>query len=95
MDKFFAAIRSTGLRRGPRRILGGVLGGVADKLGIDVAWVRIVFLLLALLPGPAVLAYVIAWALIPDQDGSIILEKLLSGARTGGGTPGGPGTPAA
>ncbi|WP_138414259.1 PspC domain-containing protein [Sinomonas gamaensis] len=81
MDSFFNAIRSTGLRRSQRRLLAGVLGGVAEKLGVDVAFVRIVFIVLCFLPGPAILAYLVAWALIPDPNGSIILEKALGGPR--------------
>ncbi|WP_336854516.1 PspC domain-containing protein [Sinomonas albida] len=87
MDSFFDSIRSTGLRRGPQRLLGGVLGGLADRLDVDVMFVRVIFIVLCFLPGPAVLAYLIAWTLIPDQSGAIILEKLLGGPRHGGGTP--------
>ena len=87
MDSFFNSIRSTGLRRGPRRILGGVLGGIADRLDVDVMFVRIIFIVLCFLPGPAVLAYLVAWCLIPDQNGSIILENLLGGPRNDGAMP--------
>jgi phage shock protein PspC (stress-responsive transcriptional regulator) len=92
MDKFFAAIRSSGLKRGPRRMLGGVLAGLAARGNVDVAFVRIGFLLLCLLPGPAVLAYLVAWVLIPGQDDRIILEDWLRpkplgpGARAGSGS---------
>ncbi|NUP73778.1 MAG: PspC domain-containing protein [Sinomonas sp.] len=100
MDSFFNSIRSTGLRRGPRRIVGGVLGGLAERLDVDVTFVRIVFIVLCFLPGPAVLAYLVAWALLPDQDGSIVLEKLLGGPRAdrgpvGPGPDAGQGTPSA
>ncbi|MEA5453508.1 PspC domain-containing protein [Sinomonas sp. JGH33] len=100
MDSFFNSLRSSGLRRGPRRIVGGVLGGLAERLDIDVAFVRIIFVVLCFLPGPAVFAYLVAWAIIPDQNGSIILENLLGGPRSGrGGSAGqgsqGPGAPTA
>jgi phage shock protein PspC (stress-responsive transcriptional regulator) len=100
MESFFNAIRSSGLRRSQRRLLGGVLAGIAEKLGIDVVFVRIVFIVLCFLPGPAVLAYVVAWALLPDPNGSIILERALGGPRGGRGPevtgPGaGPGSPSA
>ena len=88
MDSFFNALRSAGLKRGPRRIVGGVLGGIADRLNIDPVFVRIVFLILCLLPGPAILAYIVAWILIPDQGGRIILEEWV---RPKGVGPGGPG----
>ncbi|GAB4099371.1 PspC domain-containing protein [Sinomonas halotolerans] len=85
MDKFFSAIRSSGLRRGPRRMLGGVLAGLAAKANVDVAFVRIGFLLLCLLPGPAFVAYLAAWILIPAQDGHIILEDFLAKRSIGRG----------
>lgn len=96
MDSFFNAIRSFGLRRSPRRLLGGVLGGLAERLNVDVMFVRIIFIVLCFLPGPAVIAYVIAWALLPDPNGSIILERLVGGGgnrgavRGPGDRPGGP-----
>lgn len=89
MESFFNALRSAGLKRGPRRIVGGVLGGIADRLNIDPAFVRIVFLVLCLLPGPAVLAYIVAWVLLPDQDNRIILEGWI---RPKGVGPTGPGS---
>jgi phage shock protein PspC (stress-responsive transcriptional regulator) len=91
MDKFFDSLRSMGLRRGPRRIVGGVLGGIADRLNVDPAFVRIVFVILCLLPGPAVLVYLAAWIVIPDQGGRIILEEWLRPKSVGPGGPGGPG----
>ena len=78
MDKFFDTIRGFGLKRGPQRWLGGVCGGIAAKLKIDVAYVRIAYLLLSLLPGPAFVAYVVAWLLLPDQRNAIVLESFLS-----------------
>ena len=77
MEKFFSIVKSTGLRRGPQRWLGGVLGGIAAKLNVDVAYVRIGFLIFCLLPGPAVVLYLLAWAVLPDQNNSIALESFL------------------
>lgn len=77
MEKFFSIVKSTGLRRGPQRWLGGVLGGIAAKLNVDVAYVRIGFLIFCLLPGPAVVLYLLAWAVLPDQNNSIALEGFL------------------
>ena len=77
MDKFFSIVRGMGLRRGPQRLLGGVCGGIAAKLKVDVAFVRIAFLLLALLPGPAFVFYVAAWLILPDQRDSIILQSFI------------------
>ena len=78
MDKFFDTIRGFGLKRGPQRWVGGVCGGIAAKLNVDVAWVRIAYLLLSLLPGPAFVFYIAAWLLLPDQRNVIILESFLA-----------------
>ena len=77
MDKFFNTVRGLGLKRGPQRWLGGVCGGIAAQLKVDVAYVRIAFLLLSLLPGPAFVVYLAAWLLLPDQRNAIILESFL------------------
>ncbi|CAI3802233.1 PspC domain-containing protein [Pseudarthrobacter sp. MM222] len=77
MDKFFSTVRGLGLKRGPQRWLGGVCGGIAAKLNVDVAFVRIAFLLLALLPGPAFVFYLAAWLIVPDQRNAIVLQSFL------------------
>lgn len=82
MDKFFSTVRGLGLKRGPQRWVGGVCGGIAAKLNVDVAYVRIAFLLFALLPGPAFVFYLAAWLILPDQRNAIILESFLE-QRTG------------
>lgn len=81
MEQFYRALRTIPLRRGPKRIVGGICGGIADRLGWDVTLVRIVVLISFLLPviGPG--AYLVAWLLLPYYDGSILLEKLISQAR--------------
>jgi len=77
MDKFFSIVRGFGLQRGPQRWVGGVLGGVAAKTNVDVAFVRIAFLVFCLLPGPAVVFYLLAWAVLPDQRNVIPLQAFL------------------
>jgi phage shock protein PspC (stress-responsive transcriptional regulator) len=77
MEKFFSIVRGLGLKRGPERWLGGVCGGIAAKLNVDVAYVRVAFLLFCLLPGPAIIFYILAWLILPDQKNGIALEKFL------------------
>ncbi|MFC9772260.1 MULTISPECIES: PspC domain-containing protein [unclassified Pseudarthrobacter] len=77
MDKFFSIVRGFGLQRGPQRWVGGVLGGIAAKTNLDVAFVRIAFLVFCLLPGPAVVFYLLAWAILPDQRNVIPLQTFL------------------
>jgi phage shock protein C len=43
-----------------------------------VAFVRIAFLVFCLLPGPAVVFYLAAWLILPDQRNSIPLESFLN-----------------
>lgn len=78
MEKFFDSVRRLGFARGPSRILGGICGGIAAKAGVPVLVVRILMLLAFLLPffGPAV--YLLAWLVLPWQDGSIPLERFLT-----------------
>jgi phage shock protein PspC (stress-responsive transcriptional regulator) len=83
MDKFFSTVRGLGLKRGPQRWLGGVCGGIAAKLNVDVAFVRIAFLLLALLPGPAFVFYLAAWLVLPDQRNAILLQTFLQNRSIG------------
>ena len=44
---------------------------------MDVAFVRIGFLLFCLLPGPAVVFYLLAWLVLPNQNNGIALESFL------------------
>lgn len=46
-------------------MIGGVAGGVAEYLGVDVAIVRIVLLVL-LVTGPGFIVYMIGWIAIPE-----------------------------
>ncbi|QCB52667.1 ATP-binding protein [Rhodococcus sp. PAMC28707] len=52
-------------RRGGGRIVGGVAGGVADHLGVDVFKVRVAFALLAIMAGAGILAYGLLWIFSP------------------------------
>ena len=47
------------------RLLGGVAGGVADALGIDVVLVRLGFVVTAFFGGLGVIAYFLGWILLP------------------------------
>ncbi|GAA5227868.1 PspC domain-containing protein [Paeniglutamicibacter antarcticus] len=77
MDTFFNSLRSIPFRRGPKRLAGGVAGGIAEKFGWDVTLVRICVLLSFLLPVLGLGAYIVAWLLLPAQDDSIPLQKMI------------------
>jgi phage shock protein C len=47
-------------------VIAGVCGGLAEYLGVDATLVRIIAVVIALLPGPAFIAYLLAWVLIPE-----------------------------
>lgn len=81
MDTIFDSLRSTGIRRGPERLAAGIAGGLARRFGINVWLARALVLASFLLPVLGVGAYLIAWVLTPWQDGSIPLERALSGSR--------------
>ncbi|MFB6207730.1 MAG: PspC domain-containing protein [Candidatus Nanohaloarchaea archaeon] len=49
------------------RILGGVCGGIAEVYDMDPTLVRLVALLLVLGAGSGLLAYLIAWLIIPTE----------------------------
>ncbi|MFI1463140.1 ATP-binding protein [Nocardia carnea] len=53
------------VRRSGGRIVGGVAGGVADHLGVDVLKVRMAFVLLSALAGAGIIAYGLLWIFAP------------------------------
>jgi len=63
--------RQAPLRRSvSNRQIAGVLGGVAEYLGMDPTVVRIVYVLLSILSAafPGFLIYMICWAVIPERE---------------------------
>ena len=49
------------------RMLGGVAGGLASYLQVDPALTRLAFASLVLAAGSGLLAYIIAWIVIPEE----------------------------
>jgi phage shock protein PspC (stress-responsive transcriptional regulator) len=77
-NRFFAWMRSLGLTREPGWV-GGVCAGIASRLGVDPLIVRGVFVVVAVLGGPALLVYAAAWLLLPDRHDKIHLEEVFRG----------------
>ncbi|MCC3295066.1 PspC domain-containing protein [Arthrobacter sp. zg-Y411] len=77
MEKFFSVLSSSPVKRS-KGWLGGVCAGIAATYGWDVSLVRIAVLLSFLLPFVGIGTYVVAWLLLPKQDGSILLQRLVS-----------------
>lgn len=53
-------------RDGDDKILGGVSSGLGHYFGIDVIWIRILWLILAFGAGTGFLVYIIFWILLPE-----------------------------
>jgi len=51
-------------RSGKERILGGVCGGVAEYLNVDPTIIRLLWIVFGL-TGAGILAYIIAWIIVP------------------------------
>ena len=71
------------VRRRDGRMLAGVCAGLADYLGLDVTVVRVIWAVVAVITGGAgVLAYLVAWIIIPDEgQQSSIAEDIVSKKR--------------
>jgi phage shock protein PspC (stress-responsive transcriptional regulator) len=74
-------------RRREGRVAAGVASGLGAHLGVSVGLVRLAFVLLTILGGPGVVAYLICWAFVPaeDQDLSIgedLLRHVLGSSQT-------------
>jgi phage shock protein C len=56
------------VRKRDGRMLAGVCLAVADYFGLDVTLVRVIWAVVSVITGGAgVLAYLVAWILIPDE----------------------------
>jgi len=49
------------------RVIAGVCGGVAEYFDADPAIVRLAWIVFSLLWGAGILAYIIAWIIIPEH----------------------------
>jgi phage shock protein PspC (stress-responsive transcriptional regulator) len=71
------------VRSRDNRIVAGVCAGLADYLGMDVNVVRLLVALVTVFTaGTAILAYLVAWAVIPEEgQKSSIAEDLINKNR--------------
>ena len=49
------------------RVIGGVCGGLGDYLNLDPVLIRVLWIVLLFAAGLGVLAYIIAWIIIPEE----------------------------
>lgn len=76
LDRLFAWLRGLGLRRRTQdRWLAGVCSGLADRLGVDPAIVRVAWVLLTMVTGVGTGVYLGAALVLPRVDGRIRLER--------------------
>ncbi len=52
------------------KVLGGVCGGLGEYFGIDPVIIRILWVVFCLMYGAGIIAYIIAWAIIPTHGGN-------------------------
>ena len=73
------------VRRRDNRIIAGVCSGLADYTGVDVNLLRVLAALVTLFTvGTGVLAYVVAWIVIPEEgQKTSIVEDLFNKTRQG------------
>ncbi|MGB9929484.1 MAG: PspC domain-containing protein [Methanosarcina sp.] len=53
------------------RILAGVCGGIGEYFSVDPTIVRLLWLLISITGGAGVIAYIIAWIIIPEEPAAI------------------------
>lgn len=83
--QFFDAVRGLGvIRPDDGRVAAGVAAGLARRWNVDPVAVRVGFVLLALLGGLGVTLYGLGWLLLPQPDGRIHAQQVLTGTVTAG-----------
>ena len=64
------------------RMLAGVCAGVADYFGLDVTLVRVIWAVVSVITGGlGVLAYLVAWIVIPDEGQKSSLAENMFGKK--------------
>ncbi|MFI2488126.1 PspC domain-containing protein [Promicromonospora kroppenstedtii] len=76
---FFASIRRGLFPRSDQRWVGGVAGGLAERIGWDPLLVRGLLIVSFFLGGLGLIAYGVGWALLPERDGRIHLQEAIRG----------------
>src|SRR4051812_42477999 len=81
-----AATRPSLHRDTNRGLVGGVLAGLGARMGIDPVVLRVVFVVAAIASGGILLlAYVVAWAALPAEGGTVApLARIGRPSRVGG-----------
>lgn len=82
LDQGLGQLQRSPLRRDSSRgVIGGVCAGIAERTGVSVVAVRAAAVVLALFFGTGIGAYLLAWALLPDQAGATHAEQAVRDGR--------------
>ncbi len=57
------------------KMIGGVAGGLGEWMNIDPTLIRIALILLTMVYGGGIIAYIILWIVLPADDPSLIIEN--------------------
>ncbi len=85
-DKFFTQMRKLNIIRQESKWVGGVAAGIAQRFNLDVVLVRGILVALSILGGLGLIVYGLAWALLPDTNNQIHLERAINKEWTTGMT---------
>ena len=80
LDRFFDSLRRSSVTRSQDRVIAGVCSGIAQRLGVSAAIVRVAAVILAVF-GPGVFLYLLAWLFLPRYDGQVRLERAVRGGE--------------
>jgi phage shock protein C len=70
-------------RKVDNRWVAGVCAGLAAYTGVDATLIRVVFAVLTFFGGLGAIAYVLGWALIPEEgEGASIAERFINKPRS-------------
>jgi phage shock protein C len=58
------------------RVIGGVAGGIAERIGVNPSLLRVVWALSAFFGGLGVLAYIVLWIVLPKGSGQIPATRI-------------------
>lgn len=78
MDSFFAALRRSPLTRSDNKMVAGVCAGLAERMGVSPAIVRVSAVVLGFFT-PILPLYLLAVLLLPTRRGEIRLERAVRG----------------
>ena len=59
------------LTRSNNRVIAGVCAGLAERIGWDIALVRLLYLMVSIFSAgfPGIIAYIILWIVMPEETG--------------------------